>query len=88
MSEKEHFESHLAVSEKRALKLKIEIEGLIKSLRGHLDPLAKVEKLNAPIISHEALSFAAKHSVYMETLADIAKAKELLGIDQEKPAWP
>jgi hypothetical protein len=79
MSERTQQEGHLAMSEKKAKKLEIVLNGLLKSLRENLDPLEKIEKLDGPLIAEQAFDFAAKHSEYRETLAEIRKAKELLG---------
>ena len=79
MNERLRHEGHLAVKEKEARKLEIQLDGLVKSLRENLDPLEKPENLDAPLIAEQAFDLAAKHSAYLETLAEIRKAREILG---------
>jgi hypothetical protein len=79
MTERLQFEGHLAVKEKEAKKLGIMLEGLVKSLRENLDPFEKVEDLDTGLIAEQALDLASKHIAYKEILAEIAKAKKILG---------
>jgi len=79
MSERVKHEGHLAIKEKEAFKLKARLEGLIKALRENIDPLEKIEDLDVGIIAEQALELASKHATYKEILADIAKAKKILG---------
>lgn len=86
MNERLQHEGHLAVLNQDVKRLKITLEGLLKAIRQNLDPLEKIEKLDANLIAEQALEFAAKHIVYKEKLAEIAKAEEILGRER-KPSW-
>ena len=79
MSERLQFEGHLAVKEMEAKKLEIMIEGLVKSLRENLDPLEKIEDLDVGLVVEQSLDLANKHIAYKQALAEIAKAKKILG---------
>lgn len=70
---------HLLIAREEALNLKIQIEGLRKSLLLALDELAKIEDLPADIIASQAVEFATKHSRYIEVLSDIKAAEKALG---------
>ena len=73
------YEAGLARLEKDAKALKIRIDGLVRALRDNLDPMAKTERLPVEMISEQAFDLANWHAAYMEKLAEIQKAKELLG---------
>lgn len=79
MSERLKHEGRLSMLEKDAKALKIQIEGLVRSLRDNLDPMEKAEDLDAEVISSQAVELAAKQSALKEKLGLIAKAKKLLG---------
>lgn len=87
-TERLKYEGHLAVLEKEAAKLKIQIEGVVKSLRENLDPLERPEKLAAKLIVQQVLDLADKHATYKVILADMEKAKEILGREKKIPYSP
>jgi 3-deoxy-D-arabino-heptulosonate 7-phosphate (DAHP) synthase class II len=90
MSERFKYEGHLAVLNQDVKRLKMTLEGLLKAIRDNLDPLEKIEKIDASLVAEQALEFAGKHSVLREKLAEVAKAEEILGRahDGDKPTWP
>lgn len=95
MNERLQHEGHLAVLNQDVKRLKITLEGLLKAMRQNLDPLEKIEKIDATLIAEQALDFAGKHSVLKEKLSEIVKAEEILGRhggqplrDGDKPQWP
>lgn len=97
MSERLKYEGHLAVLKQDVMQLKTALNGLLKAMRDNLDPLEKIEKIDATLIAEQALDFAGKHSVLREKLAEIVKAEEILGRsgtgavplrDGDKPTWP
>jgi hypothetical protein len=96
MSERLKYEGHLAVLNQDVKRLKIALEGLLKAIRDNLDPLDKIEKIDASLVAEQALEFAGKHSVLREKLAEVAKAEEILGrsgtgtvpLHGDKPQWP
>jgi len=79
MSERLKYEGRLAVMEKEARKLKIQLKGLVDSLRDQLDILEDVRDLSADVIAEQAVEFASKHTEYTELLAKIKEAKKILG---------
>lgn len=95
MSERLKYEGRLAMLRQDAAKLRIQLDGLVKSLRENIDPLERIEKLPGDIIAQQAVNFSAKQSVLLETLDEIRRAEEILGKisishtrDGEKPSWP
>lgn len=79
MSERLQFEGHLALLKLQAKKLEIQLNGLVEALRCNLDPLLPVHDLNAELIASQGIEFAVKHIEYTGILAEIAKAKKILG---------
>jgi len=73
------FEGGLLRLEKDAGALKLRMDGLVRALRDNLDPMAKVDRLPVDIIREQAFDLAVKHSEYIEKLAEIEKAKDILG---------
>ena len=73
------FKGVLADLEYDAKALGIRIDGLVKGLRNDLDPMMKPKDLQVERISSRAFDLEARHSEYMEVLAEIEKAKDLLG---------
>lgn len=96
MNERLQHEGRLAVLNQDVKRLKIALEGLLKAMRQNLDPLEKIEKIEATLVAEQALDFAGKHSVLREKLSEIIKAEEILGrsgtgtmpLHGEKPSWP
>lgn len=94
MNERLQYEGRLAILNQDVKRLKITLEGILKAMRENLDPLEKIEKIDATLVAEQALEFAGKHSVLREKLSEIAKAEEILGRTQgpplrgEKPTWP
>ena len=73
------FKGVLADLEYDAKSLGIRIDGLVNGLRNDLNPMMKTRDLPVERISSRAFDLAARHSEYMEALAAIEKAKDLLG---------
>jgi hypothetical protein len=90
MNERLKYEGHLALLKQDVMQLKTALNGLLKAMRENLDPLEKIEKIDATLVAEQALDFAGKHSVLREKLAEIAKAEEILGRSDagERPTWP
>lgn len=96
MSERLKYEGHLALAKQDVMQLKTALNGLLKAMRDNLDPLEKIEKIDASLVAEQALEFAGKHSVLREKLSEIIKAEEILGrsgtgtmpLHGEKPSWP
>lgn len=85
MSERTRYESHLALLRQDVYSLRKTLEGRVEVMRETIDPLKKVEDLDAHLIAQQALEFAGKHSVLLEKLAEIKKAEEILGINGDRP---
>ena len=77
--EKQLHEGKLAIKKQEAAKLKIQMKGLIESVRIHLDPLEKVEELELDVAFSQMTELVAIWWVYKATLADIEAAKKILG---------
>lgn len=87
MSERLKYEGHLAVLKQDVMQLKTALNGLLKAMRDNLDPLEKIEKIDASLVAQQALEFAGKHIDLKEKLAEIQKAEEILG-RENRPTWP
>jgi hypothetical protein len=87
MSERLKYEGHLALAKQDVMQLKTALNGLLKAMRDNLDPLEKIEKIDASLVAQQALEFAGKHIDLKEKLAEIEKAEEILGRER-KPSWP
>ena len=80
MNERLKYQGRLAEKEFEAKKLKLRIEGMIDSIRAHLDPFESLENLKAHLIAGQAVDLSEYHTMYMETLEDIRKLKKELGL--------
>jgi hypothetical protein len=90
MNERLKYEGHLALLKQDVMQLKTALNGLLKAMRENLDPLDKIEIIDATLVAEEGLAVAGKPSVLREKLAEIAKAEEILGRSDagERPTWP
>nr|BDD47311.1 hypothetical protein 14 [bacterium] len=78
-NERLKYEGRLAVMEKDARKLKVQLKGLVESLRDQLDPTEDVRDLDAEVIASQGVEFASKHTEYIELLAKIKEVNKILG---------
>jgi hypothetical protein len=69
----------LAMMREGAMRLKLELDGLRKTLLLTLDELAPIEDLDASIVGSQGLKFSVKHEEYMSLLARIKSAEKALG---------
>lgn len=95
MSERLKYEGHLAVLKQDVMQLKTALNGLLKAMRDNLDPLEKIEKIDANLVAQQAIEFAGKQIVLKEKLDEVAKAEEILGknnrqfpVKEDMPTWP
>lgn len=79
MSETLKFKGRLQEKELEAKNLKLQIRGLIDSLRDKLDPTIATVDLEEHVISAQALEFADKMINYRDILAEIKLIKKTLG---------
>ena len=79
--ERMQIEGGLAVRQREAVKLGIKCKGLIENVRMHMNPTEKIEDLEIDIAFQQMAELVATWSEYKGLLADIAKAKKILGRD-------
>ena len=80
MSERLKFQGRLAEKELEAKTLKLRIEGMIASIRSHLDPFENLENLKSRLIAGQAVDLSEYHTMYMETIDEIRLLKKELGM--------
>ena len=80
MNERLKYQGRLAEKRLELKKLKLRIEGMIDSIRTHLDPFEKIENLKARLIAGQAVDLSEYHTMYIETLEDIRKIEKELGV--------
>lgn len=79
MSEILKHKGRLAEKELEAKKLKLRLEGLVKSLRDLLDPFESVEDLQGDIIADQGLELASYQVEYKRLLEEIKAINKVLG---------
>lgn len=79
MSEQLKFEGRLSVKEREVKSLRLQIKGLVDSMRDHLDPTVKPENLEGEVIVEEALRLGDLHTDLRGALSDIAAINKALG---------
>jgi len=80
MNERLKYQGRLAEKRLELKKLKLRIEGMIESIRTHLDPFERIENLKARLIAGQAVDLSEYHTMYVETLGDIRKLEKELGV--------
>ena len=80
MNERLKFQGRLAEKELEAKTLKLRIEGMIDSIRSHLDPFESIVNLKAHLIAGQAVDLSEYHTMYMEILDEIRLLKKELGM--------
>jgi hypothetical protein len=80
MNERLKFQGRLAEKELEAKTLKLRIEGMIESIRSHLDPFENIENLKSRLIAGQAVDLSEYHTMYMEVLDEIRLLKKELGM--------
>lgn len=78
-SETLKFKGMLGDLEQDAKALEIRIDGIVLAMRDNLNPMTSARRLAVEIISAQAFDLEARQSEYLEILAKIEKAKDLLG---------
>lgn len=73
------FEGRLALNRNQRSEAQLRLQGLVRSLRGLLDPILPVEKLEGELIAAEATDLAALQIKYRGLLKEAAAIKDLLG---------
>ena len=80
MNERLKFQGRLAEKELEAKTLKLRIEGMISSIRSHLDPFENIENLKSRLIAGQAVDLSEYHTMYMDVLDEIRLLKKELGM--------
>lgn len=73
------FEGRLSVNRRERSETRLRLQGLVRSLRDHLDPTLPVERLEGELISAQALDLANLQIKYRELLKEAAVIKDVLG---------
>lgn len=79
MTERLKFMGRLEEKNLQVKNLKLKIEGLVKSMREHLDPTEPVEDLRLDLVSQQALEAADNQIELKALLEEIKVIKKLLG---------
>ena len=81
MNEILKYKGRLAEKRIEAKKLKLQIKGLVDSIRSQLDPFEKIENIKALVIARQAVDLSEHHTMYISTLIDIRKLKREIGVE-------
>ena len=79
MSERIKFMGRKQEKQEEAGKLKLSIDGLVESIRDHLDPFAEIEELNTELVAQQAIELAEKQIEYKGLLIEIKAINKVLG---------
>jgi len=79
MSERLKYQGRLAEAEQAERRLKMRMDGLVRSLRDLLDPTEDVARLDADQIADQAMQLAAAAGDLRARTAEIAKIRDVLG---------
>lgn len=81
MSEHLKYEGKLLEKEKEARKLRLKVEGLVRSLRDALElpEITPAEELKGELIAGQALELADTQVVLRQVLEEIKSIKKILG---------
>lgn len=80
MNERLKYQGRLVEKRIEAKNLKLRIEGIIDSIRSHLDPFDKIENIKARLVARQAVDLSEYHTMYTTALDEIQKLKEEIGI--------
>lgn len=81
MNERLKYQGRLVEKRIEAKNLKLRIEGIIDSIRSHLDPFDKIENIKARVVARQAVDLSEYHTMYTTALDEIQKLKEEIGIE-------
>ena len=77
--ERVKFEGRLALNRRQRTETQLRLQGLVRSLRDHLDPILPVERLEGELIAALALDLANLQIHYRELLREAQAIKDVLG---------
>ena len=77
--ERVKFEGRLALNRRERTETQLRLQGLVRSLRDHLDPTLPVERLEGEMIAAQALDLAQMQIRYRELLQEAQAIKDVLG---------
>lgn len=80
MNERLKYQGRLVEKRIEAKNLKLRIEGIVDSIRSHLDPFDKIENIKAQLVARQAVDLSEYHTMYTTALDEIQKLKEEIGI--------
>jgi deoxyadenosine/deoxycytidine kinase len=80
MNERLKYQGRLVEKRIEAKNLKLRIQGMIYSIRAHLDPFDKIENIPALLVARQAVDLSEYHTMYTTALDEIEKLKEEIGI--------
>lgn len=80
MNERLKYQGRLVEKRIEAKNLKLRIQGMIYSIRSHLDPFDKIENIKAQLVARQAVDLSEYHTMYTTALDEIQKLKEEIGI--------
>ena len=80
MNERLKYQGRLVEKRIEAKNLKLRIEGIVDSIRSHLDPFDKIENIKARLVARQAVDLSEYHTMYTTALDEIQKLKEEIGI--------
>ena len=80
MNERLKYQGRLVEKRIEAKNLKLRIQGMIYSIRSHLDPFDKIENIKARLVARQAVDLSEYHTMYTTALDEIQKLKEEIGI--------
>jgi hypothetical protein len=80
MNERLKYQGRLVEKRIEAKNLKLRIQGMIYSIRSHLDPFDKIENIKARVVARQAVDLSEYHTMYTTALDEIQKLKEEIGI--------
>ena len=81
MNERLKYQGRLVEKRIEAKNLKLRIEGIVDSIRSHLDPFDKIENIKARLVARQAVDLSEYHTMYTTALDEIQKLKEEIGIE-------
>lgn len=69
----------LAEDREKAARLKMKLEGLVESMRSHLDPFEAVDQLSLDLVAEQAIEARAAQIDYQAALEQIRAIEKALG---------